>query len=213
MNENSNEKWNEDVQGLVDNLNSNVKKNNEDKEIDKWATWHGQVFKNLSDAQSTEYLRRLDLVMATLPKYNSLQKKEKQLYDDRKDHRQDTKRSALILGIIAFAISCYFFISTNFSGIYIAVFFGLGYIFYYLELMAKESHYSNEISRIESLKELFDRDFYSTGTNTLMIENIIEEINESEDEDGYFPTGLSEYEMRYQILCSVTRGNLIERPI
>jgi hypothetical protein len=212
MNDNSRENWNEDVQGLVDNLNSNIRKNNDD-ELDRWATWHGQVFKNLTDAQSTEYLRRLDLVMATLPKFNTLQKKEKQLYEDRKEHRQDTKRSALILGVISFAASTYFFISTNLSGIYFAVLFGIGYIFYYLELMTKDSYFSNEIARIDSLKEIFDRDFYSTGTNTLMIESIIEEINESEDEDGYFPTGLSEYEMRYQILRSVTRGNLIERPI
>jgi hypothetical protein len=135
------------------NENLNVKK---DEELDKWATWHGQTFKNLTDAQSTEYLRRLDLVMATLPKYNTLQKKEKELYDDRKQHRQDTRRSALILGVIAFAVSCYLFVSTNFSGIYFVVLFGFGYIFYYLELTAKETYYSNEISRVELLKEIFD---------------------------------------------------------
>jgi hypothetical protein len=191
------------------NENLNVKK---DEELDKWATWHGQTFMNLTDAQSTEYLRRLDLVMATLPKYNTLQKKEKELYDDRKEHRQDTRRSALILGVIAFAVSCYLFVFTNFSGIYFVVLFGFGYIFYYLELTAKETYYSNEISRVELLKEIFDRDFFSTGTNTIKIERIIDEINESIDDDNYSPVGLREYEMRYQILHSVTRGNLTERP-
>jgi hypothetical protein len=213
MNENSNEKWNEDVQGLVDNLNSNVKKNNEDEEIDKWATWHGQVFTKLTDAQSTEYLRRLDLVMATLSKFNTLQKKEKQLYEDKKEQQSETKRNAWITGGVIFIATIYLAVFSNYSGFQFVVLCGFGYFFYYIDIVMKEAYFSNEISRIELLKELFDRDFCSTGTNTIMIERIIEEINESEDEDGYFPTCLSEYEMRYQILRSVTRGNLMERPI